>query len=222
MKQKNVAILIGLVSIVAVGGLVWVSLDRSSGELTPTEVEAKKNPYSIPGFPELVAREDLGLQFKYYGGPDGYSLIESLPGQFADADLLQTFILVRTGRYIEMQSGVLDETPPAMSVMVFQKPEEPAPAEGAPEDTRSAEQVLKDWASSKATLTNIDRAQGEPTMTSIDNIDALTYRADGLYPSDVFIVKRKKNYYVFSGQFTEAEDDIDQAFSALMESVRFE
>lgn len=224
MNKNIIIVIVGAVLLVGAG---WYLLVRDKGESYQQTAEERHNPHAIPGQREIFYNPEIDLRFTYFGGPDGYTLIESVPGQFEDKDILKTLVLVRTARYIEQQHGQLSEGIPAISVVVYEKPEELAPAAdgatGTPEEPDlTNEQELRAWAETHASVTGIDRALIGPEMREVDGIPALYFRGDGLYASEVYILERRGRHYVLSGQFIEEGDDISQAYAAFLESVTFD
>lgn len=149
--------------------------------------------------------QQLGLRFEYRLEPDGYTLIEQ--DQTDSTGPIQTLVLVNTKEYEEaLASTEPREGPPVITVAVFANPE-----------NLSAEV----WANSNTQFSLYNLAMNEATTASLGGIEALTYRADGLYPSDTYIVSTNSKIYLISGSYLNPEDQIRRDFEDLLSSIEF-
>lgn len=150
------------------------------------------------------SNNDLGIQFNYPTGPDGYVL-----GQATSTDVatepLNTLILFRTEDVLN-QPPVGGEGPPVIVIMVFRN---------------SQNQELQTWAASNTRYSNVNLRMGDVLETSLDGQKAIKYRADGLYTSENVVSTYKDKAYILTGQFMTEDADIRRDFEEIIKTVRF-
>ncbi len=172
---------------------------------------------------EVVMREDLGFLFKYPGGEEGYSFVQPpLTDEMKGTGLLAAFIMMDAAEYEAYQGKeTAGEAPRSMSVFVLADAKnEGEGATGTPEVDRLTK--IKTWAEAHPTFTSYNVKQGEPESVSLDSATAIRYKADGLYPQEVYVAFYKKKYYIFVGQYDGDSDPMKKDFESLVQSVLFQ
>lgn len=216
MENKNI-IIGGIVLVLLVVGAVWYfGSDDTAGPTTSP----------IAGEAEQVVNEQQNVEFTYYGGPEGYTLLESPAGaNLGSAELVKAYTLVNTVAYNENNQSTqgVGQNIPAISVLIFNQPTSTPAAESASGTSTGAatEPTLAEWAAAHSGFTAYGIRNGEPEEVRIDNISAIHYTSDGPFPSETYVLKHRGKYYVFIGQYEADGDDIRKAFQQLMQEVYF-
>lgn len=150
------------------------------------------------------SNNDLGIQFSYPTGPDGYVL-----GQATSTNLtsepLSSLILFRTEDVVN-QPPAGGEGPPVIGFMVFRNQQNQEP---------------QNWAASNTRYSNISLKIGDISETSINGQRAIRYRADGLYASENIVSTYKDKAYIMTGQYIDEDSDIRRDFEEIIKTVRF-
>ncbi len=147
---------------------------------------------------------DVGLEFAYRGGPDGYVLQEAQPGT-ADSSLVHTIDVVPTDA-ADQPARAGGEGPAQISVRIYTNPDN---------------QWSGQWAESHPSSSGINLKQGDVTEAVVGGANAVRFPTDGLYAADVVVVAHGGLVYVFRGEFIDAGSRLRQDFRPLIESVRF-
>ncbi len=172
---------------------------------------------------ETIERPELNIAFSFPSGEDAYTYIEPVLDKNAtNGGPIAAFILMRTDAYMELQKpDFVGETPPSMSLFVFNKPAESTStvASGTPEVDRITK--IRNWAEANAPLTSYNLALGVPEEIEIDGAKTLHYKADGLYQQDIYIAFNKGKYYLIVGQYDGESDPQRAVFQTLVKSITF-
>lgn len=217
MQQRTI-IIGGIVLLILIVGVVWY-VGREPFD--PQRL-------TVPGAPEQVVNEEQFLEFTYYGGWEGYTLLESAPNTaFGDPLLAKAYTIVDTERYDENDRSTegIGNQIPAISILVFNEPERAtttqATSTGTTTDTEAPEPTLREWAEAHSGFTAYGLRAGEPEDTDVDGARAIRYRAEGPFPSEVYVVDYRDKYYVLIGQYENEDDMIRTAFQKLLSQIFF-
>lgn len=153
---------------------------------------------------QTYSSAELGIEFAYPGGPEGY-VVQEASGAASTTDFKRAILLVRTADTLEAppEGG---EGPPIMAVFVFANPNKQQP---------------RVWADSYTEFSNINLAIGEVREAIVGGANAIRYRGDGLYTSDVTVVAHGDSMYVIAGQFMDENSKIHRDYEPLLASIRF-
>lgn len=172
---------------------------------------------------EKIENEDLNFSFSYESGETALSSMEGLPEQIINPSLLKMYVLMETKSLDEFnqakEKGEGQEAPPSISVLVFERA---STTEAVSASSSSSFEKVKQWAEANNQFTSINLAQGSIEDVEVDGASAIHYKADGLYPQDIYVIKYGKKMYLFVGQYLEEGDYMQTAYQKLMESVLFE
>lgn len=169
---------------------------------------------------ETIDRPDLNLSFAYPSGEEAFSMAESLAT--SSGDVLQAFVMMPTKEYFDFQeSGDERETPAAMSVFVFNDDGATTTTVGTTTVRIDRSERLRNWATENAAFTSFTRPLSPPVVTEIDGVEALHYRADGLFQQDIYLASYQGRIYLFAVQFNAETDLIFTTFQELIASVSF-
>jgi len=193
--------------VVVVGGVVYYQSYRDDQMVVA--------PYN-----ETIDRPDINLAFTYPGGEYGLSLIE--PPLPEGGDLLQAFILVPADDYDEFtQNTDGQQSPPAISIFVFNLPELPVVANADSGEEPDRITLLREWATEKSSITSYPSAVDTATVEEIDGLEVLHYRAMGLHQQEIYLASYKGRAYMFVAQFDSEQAATFTNFQQLMSSVLF-
>ena len=172
---------------------------------------------------EKIENKDLNFSFSYESGETALSSMETLMDQSGDSSLLKMYVLMESKSLDEFnkakEEGEGREAPPSISVLVFDKA---SSSESQIATSSTSFDKIKQWAENNSRFTSINLAQGTVEETKVDGASAIHYKADGLYPQDVYVVKYGKKMYLFVGQYLEEGDYMQTSYKKLMETVLFE
>lgn len=205
MDNKKYLLLGALVVIVGIAGYVVYG-------------QYAKDQMVVAVAKERIERPEISLAFSYPSGEDAFSMVESAA---TSSTMLQAFVMMPTKEYFDLQeSEEARETPPAMSVFVFAD-------SGATTSATSGESLsrvvrLQNWATENTSFTSYVSATTPPEMVEIDGVNAIHYRADGLYQQDIYLASYQSRIYMFVAQFNEPTDLTFTTFQELIASVTFE
>ncbi|HYC83089.1 MAG TPA: hypothetical protein VEB60_00875 [Candidatus Paceibacterota bacterium] len=150
------------------------------------------------------SRSDIGLEFDYPEGPEGYVVEERIPADLG-AGLVKNIILMRT-EDAESEPPTGGEAPPAIAISVFKN---------------TKKQFPRTWADENIQRSNINLTTGAVEEAVVGGANAIRYMTDGLYASENVVVAHGDHMYVVTGQFTEQDSPIRRDYQALAESIRF-
>lgn len=149
----------------------------------------------------------IGLAFSYKDGAAGY-VLEEQPLDSTPNAPLQTITLTAQDDYTRMQQNppIVGEGPAMIVINVF---------------ANSKKQFPLAWAMERPEYSSYNLKMGEEEETVVGGANAVSYLADGLYPTRQVIVAHGANIYVLSGQYLTPESAIRTDFDTLVQSVRF-
>lgn len=150
------------------------------------------------------SESDIGLEFEYPEGPEGYVVDERMPVDLGTG-LIKNIILMRT-EDAQNEPPVGGEGPPVIVISVFEN---------------AKKQFPRTWADENVQYSNINLATGEVGEEVVGGANAIRYMADGLYASENIVVAHGDHMYVFTGQFMDQGSQIHRDYQSLVESVRF-
>jgi hypothetical protein len=184
--MKNILIIIGMIVVVAAGYFV---------------VKTTKNPVVSKNTATYSSRE-LGLQFTYETGPEGYVLGEMTPAD-TSAHLLKTITLTQTK---DVQAGVPQggEGPATITIYVFDNVKKQQPSV---------------WLLEHKNYSGVAKTQ--PAEYVVGGANAVRFDADGLYASDNVVVAHGNMIYMFIGNYMDAQSKLKKDFQPLLDSVQF-
>lgn len=169
---------------------------------------------------ETIDRPDLGLSFSYPSGEEAFSMVESVAT--TTGNVLQAFVMMPSQEYFEFQANdKARETPPAMSVFVFKDDSATSTMMGTTTVRFDRSERLRSWATTNTAFTSFTRPLAAPEVTEIDGVEALHYRADGLYQQDIYLASYQGRIYMFFAQFNSETDLTYTTFQDLIASVSF-
>jgi hypothetical protein len=215
MQYNNRTIIIGLaVVVLAIAGVAWYAWHKTDDAAH----------LDIPGEPERVTNEPQSLEFTYYGGPDGYTLLESWEDtDLGDPNLVKAYTIVKTADYTAnggTPTGVGNKIP-AITILVFNE----ASSTVATTTGSSTEPVpgptLREWAEAHRGFTAYGLKTGDAVDARVDNVGAISYTSEGPFASETYVVKYRNKYYVIIGQYQTLESDIRKAFEKLLTQIYF-
>lgn len=223
MESRNNLIVGGIIVILLIVGVVWYMGYRDDADVR----------YEVPGEEQQVTNEAQNVEFTYYGGPEGYTLLESPENaELGDPQLVKAYTLVDTDRYNENNQSTegIGQRIPAITIMVFNEATSTEATSTATTtatngtttaETESDEPTLEEWAEAHSGFTAYGLRTGEPEEVRVDNISAIHFTSEGPFRSETYIVEHRGKYYVFIGQYENDEDEVRKAFERLMTEVYF-
>ncbi len=183
----------------------------------------KQTPSEVALVNEIVERPVINFEFTYQSGEEGYRFIEPVLGGSTTVEGLEAvFIMVKTKAYADYQNATPGgEAPPSMSIFVFAETGTSTGVVGTTTVELSRLERIKNWAQVHDGYTSYSRAEKEPEVVRIDGVNTLHYRADGLYPQDIYIALSRERYYLIVGQYDGEADSAYSAFQKLIASIGF-
>jgi hypothetical protein len=146
--------------------------------------------------------DEYGFTFKYPSVD--YVLSEPAAGSGGP---LKIIVLATAEDAAEMESGNQGgEFPPTITIRIFSNDQKEQP---------------DNWVLNHPRFSNIELKMGETIETKVGGAEAVRYRADGLYASDVVVVTHGSYTYVFDGSYIDENSDIRKDFIALIDSIQF-
>lgn len=152
----------------------------------------------------VYSNPEIGLEFSYRTGPEGYVIQESIP-MAVDPDLVR-FVHVVPASVANLPPPEGGEGPAQISISVYRN---------------SKNEWSGQWAESHTQYSNIGLKQGEVAEAVVGGANAVRYMRDGLYPAEVVVVAHGGLVYVFDGAYLEPESALKKDFAPLVESVKF-
>ena len=136
---------------------------------------------------EQYEMTDVGLTFSYTRGADAFTLVELPPDDAVPAPV-RTVRLVPTADYLAEQDREGGEGSPAWVVRVFNNDQQLNPTQ---------------WVAAFPQIANSALANTTPVPMVISGAEAVTYRTDGLYPTEVFVMTNADFVYVVEVSFLD-------------------
>ena len=156
----------------------------------------------------VYSNKDVGLEFTYKTGPDGYVLGEADASENSDGNI-KTIILMQTKDKENIDKGgapVNSEGPAIMSINIFS-------------NTENKEAGI--WAMENPAFSNMGLKTNDSTAVVVGGANAVRYNADGLYASDNVVVAHGGFIYVLTGMYIDANSNLKKDFSPLVDSIKF-
>lgn len=150
--------------------------------------------------------EQVGYQFNYHKGPDGYVVVPVEQSPSSAAYVAGVTVYPRTAYEEFMRSDDAREGPLAVSVMVY---------------TNTENESAAVWALRHPQESNSELAQDEVREAVVGGANAVAYRIDGLYPADTYVVAHGGYVYVFSGMYDSADAPIRTEFQFILDTIAF-
>jgi hypothetical protein len=159
---------------------------------------------SVNSGQETFSQADIGLEFEYPGGEEGYVIDERIPVDLGTG-LVKVLILFRAEdlKNAPPEGG---EGPAVITVAVFEN---------------KKKQSSRVWAEENELFSNLNVKLGEVTEAVVGGANAIRYMVDGLYSSQVALVAHGENVYIINGEFIDQNSDIYRDFEAILKSIRF-
>ena len=151
---------------------------------------------------------ELGFQFEYPTGPDGYVLDERFPSETRDNNI-RIINLVQTKDQENLDAGnvpIGGEGPATITFSIFENVKNQFPLA---------------WAMENIAYSNINLKRGDTLETVVGGANAIRYFADGLYASDNVVVAHGDAIYMLTGMYLEEDSNLRRDFSTIVESITF-
>lgn len=153
----------------------------------------------------VVRDTTIGYRFTYPKGPSGYVLVSDT--ETTHADFVSGVILFDRAEYEEfLRATDAREGPPAMHVRVY-------------ENTQNLDAPV--WTDRNQNESNVHLAFGEPEETTLAGANAVRYTADGLFPTDTYVVASHGYIFVLMGSYFDRESALYKDFQDLVRSFTF-
>ncbi len=185
--MKKTLYFIAGVIVLVIAGYYFLRVDKS-------EISRDYTTYS---------NSELGIQFDYRAGPNGYVLEERILSQTENLIKVITLISTEDAGRIPPEGG---EGPAVIAISVF---------------NNNKKQFPEIWANENIQYSNINLKFGDVMEDVVGGANAIRYMADGLYASENVVVTHGENIYVITGQFMTEDSQIRRDFSPLIESIDF-
>ncbi len=124
----------------------------------------------------------------------------------------------RQKNFLENFTGA--KTPPTISVLVFQLPDNARQIEGT-DERMSSRELMEKWLKEHEGYSNFNESVALAEV-EMDGRQALTYVTEDIYPQTVYISRYRDKMYLFTGQYEEVGDGLQTEFAGVVESVFFE
>lgn len=187
--MKKIIYILILIAFI-VGGYYLYTNNRVVEKITETHI--------------TYSQSDIGLEFDYSEGPDGYVIDERMPVDL-DSEFIKNIILTRTEDALR-EPPVAGEGSPVILISVFKN---------------TKKQFPRTWADENIEYSNINLIVGEVNEAVVGGANAIRYMADGLYMSENVVVAHGDHVYVITGQFMDQDSPIRLDYQKLVESIRF-
>lgn len=179
------------------------------GENIPDQaqvIEEKPAQDETPTISRFNAPE-WGVEFSYPSGDNGYVLEKGSSDMSVDPQFLGSYMLtLRTDIDDINNSAIPREGAPTIQLRVYNNTQKQSPSV---------------WAMNHPLESNIELAISEHREAVIGGANADTYKADGLYASDVYVVANDTLVYVFTGAYADQNSRIVSDYSELLNSIKF-
>lgn len=154
---------------------------------------------------ERYRNDDLGIRFEFKTEPDGYILIEQNVDTVAYTNLVTYLSLFDTDAYAELLASTEPrEGPPAISVLIFDNPDNLTPAE---------------WIQVEPQISNINLALSEIMHLTFLGLPAVRYMSDGLFVNDTVVAENNGRIYMISGSYDQEGSAIRSDFLEMLTYV---
>ena len=172
-----------IVAAVAVLGALFFAFNtyiynEKPSDVMTTTANAQTEKYMLP---------EEGLTFDYPVGDDGYTVLE-MPDAQGEPMTLRTLRLLPTADYQDEQSRAGGEGSPSWMLTIYSNDQKLQPAQ---------------WVEAIPNVSNIPLALGEPVEAVVGGANAVTYRTDGLYPTQVYVIAHANLIYMVQVSFMD-------------------
>ena len=152
-----------------------------------------------------VTNEKSGLTFSYRSDVTGYEL-KTLGAEMSGlSEFVTGYQMTSKADLASMAETPWGEGPATIDVRVYKN---------------NQALSLMEWAQTHAVETNIEFAFELPTSTTIAGEEAIVFKADGLYASNVYLVENDGFIIMFTGWYVDESDIIVTDFKDVLTSVR--
>lgn len=167
----------------------------------PVIEEVQKDPTTL----EIKEYPELGFKFAYITGNDGYTLME--PEAAVEDGPIKTFMLVHANDKAAIENPPQGgEGPATITIQVFENTEKQFP---------------RQWADAHAAYSNIGLIMGDVAETVVGGANAIRYKADGLYATNIAVVAHGEKMYVIQGAYRAETDPTARDFEPLLNTITF-
>ena len=156
----------------------------------------------------VVLDQEVELAFEYRKGPDGY-VLESIPvSGFPESSFIKGYQLMTQSDYDDLvASEAPREGPPTIQILVFKN---------------EGNQSASNWVDEFSQFSNIGLALGEINRdATLSGANAVHYKADGLYVSEVIVAASGGYIYMVSGAYIDEASIIRSDFEPFADSIEF-
>lgn len=146
-----------------------------------------------------------GYEFNYRKGPDGYITLED--NGSTHNDFVTGLMLVNSSEYDELLlSKDAREGLPALRLRIYENPEK---------------HFATIWVQNNQSEVNYQLKLGEESEAVVGGANAVHYKADGLYTTDIYVIAHDSRIYVLMGDYFDINSTIRQDFNDLVKSFTF-
>jgi hypothetical protein len=205
LNKKTIAIFIGILILgLILAGYVWYKNHQSRDT-------------GISASTEMVNSKDFNISFSYPTGDNGLSLIEP-PNE--NQKFLKAYIMMPPASYESfVKSKMAGEAPASVSVFIFTLDDSVA---STTQEEPNRITRLQNWAKDNDAFSSFSQAKNTPDIVDLDGVNAVHYRAGGLYQQDIYLASYHGYVYMFVGQYDTEKDITFTALQQLIASVVFE
>jgi hypothetical protein len=192
---------IASVGVINVGDMISVNGEKDAdGNIVPCS-----DANHFLSVTSRVTNTDLGYEFTLKKGPDGYVILKDTEKH--GSNFVSGSILFNRDEYqLFTESTEARDGPPAISIRVYKN------------DQNLSASV---WAMRNPRESNVELVMGDQKETAVSGANAITYTADGLYPTDTYIIANAGKIYVLMGAYLEKNSKMHKDFKELVNSFKF-
>lgn len=185
---------VGIIALIALGIAGYLYLVPDAGK-TQESLQEAQTIYSNP---------ELGLEFTYRPGPEGYVLEQRTPSPSEEGP--ERVIVLMRSQDVAQGAPEGGEGPPVIAIQVFRNAQNQFPLQ---------------WAQENVQYSTFNLKRGEESSIVVGGANAIRYMADGLYASENVVVAHGDFMYVITGQFMDEHSDLRRDFDPLVQSLTF-
>jgi hypothetical protein len=189
-----VATFVGLIALFfALNSFIYT---EKQADIMPNTADAQTEKYTLP---------EEGVAFDYPAGGSGYTVLE-MPDAQGEPTPLRTLRLLPTADYLDEQSRVGGEGSPSWMLTIFSNDQKLQPSQ---------------WVQALPNVSNLTLAMSEPVEAVVGGANAVTYRTDGLYPTQVYVIAHANLIYMAQVSFMDEQDRTYTEHQAWINSFEF-
>ena len=192
-----------LVAAVIIGG-AYVGYDRFVRVASPEggiNNPEENNQYTT------YRNKNIGLEFMYRGGIDGYVLTERGESTVVQGGPKQSISLMLASDKAELDASTSPrEGPPTMLIRIYDN---------------TQKQTAAVWVTKNMRESNYEMKIEDEQEVVVGGANAIRYTRDGLYQADVYAVAHGSRIYLFDGSYADVSAPIRKDFSAILASLKF-